>query len=206
MIRADPEAVRDVYDRQADVFGRIRHGSTMEDGWIRRFTDALPRGAEVLDLGCGTGDPVARRLLALDCKVTGADFSARMLGIAAQNLPEATWIQADMRHLSLARDFDGIVAWHSFFHLTIPDQRQAMPRILSHLRPGGLLLMTLGLEEGEVTGHVEDEPVYHASLSEAEYRDILDQAGMMVIAFTHNDPTCGGANVLFARKLSETGT
>ena len=198
----DPEDVQALYDRNAAGFHRVRQGSGMEAGWIARFAGALPAEAEVLDLGCGSGEPVARLLLGHGLRVTGADFAPSMLRIAARDLPGAEWVQADMRALDLGRRFDGIIAWHSFFHLTVAAQRAALPRVLDHLRPGGVLVMTLGTEEGETAGHVEGEAVYHASLSEAEYRETLAAAGVAVEAFVHDDPTCGGANVLFARRVS----
>jgi 2-polyprenyl-3-methyl-5-hydroxy-6-metoxy-1,4-benzoquinol methylase len=133
---ADPAGVRAVYDRNAVAFDARRRGSRMETGWISRFAGLLPDGAEVLDLGCGSGEPVARLLLDAGFRVTGADFSRAMLGIARQTFPCAEWIEADMRDLALGRTFDGIVAWHSIFHLTVEEQRAALPRIAAHLRPG----------------------------------------------------------------------
>ena len=197
---ADPDDVQAVYDRTAEAFTRHRHGSTLEDGWLVRFVAALPSGGHVLDLGCGSGVPIAQRLLELGFHVTGADFSPRMLALASAAFPQATWVEADMRRLDLGRSFDGIVAWHSFFHLTVSAQREALPRVLDHLRPGCVLMMTLGIEEGEGHGHVDGEIVYHASLSDAEYRQILALAGLEVVDFVHNDPSSGGANVLFARR------
>lgn len=198
--RPDPDDVRAVYDRTAEAFTQHRIGSRMEEGWLARFHAALPPGGEVLDLGCGSGEPVARRLLDMGFRVTGADFSPKMLALAAAALPQADWVEADMRQLDLGRQFDGIVAWHSFFHLTIAAQRDALPRVLDHLRPGGVLMMTLGVDEGEAHGHVDGDIVYHASLSDPEYRRILAAAGVEVIDFVHNDQSCGGTNILFARR------
>lgn len=197
---AGPEDVRAVYDRQAEVFDRLRENSRMEAGWIDRFVAAMGTGPEVLDLGCGSGEPVAGMLINRGCCVTGVDFAPEMLRLAAARWPGAAWIEADISDLDLGRDFDGIVAWHSFFHLSIPAQRQALPRVVAHLRPGGALMMTLGIEEGEVTGHVGDAPVYHGSLSAEEYRATLTGLGVEVLDFVFDDPTCGGANVLFARR------
>lgn len=195
-----PEDVRSVYDRKAVPFGAHRRNSTMEVGWLKRFASAVPTGSEVLDLGCGTGDPVARWLLEQGFAVTGADFSTEMLRLARSNFPDALWVEADMRRLNLGRGFDGIIAWHSFFHLTVAEQRAALPLICDHLRPGGVLMMTLGTQEGEAHGHVDGDIVYHASLDDAEYRAILHTHGVAVEDFVHNDQSCGGTNVLFARR------
>ena len=197
---ADPAGVRAVYDRNAVAFDARRRGSRMETGWISRFAGLLPDGAEVLDLGCGSGEPVARLLLDGGFRVTGADFSRAMLGIARQTFPCAEWIEADMRDLALGRTFDGIVAWHSIFHLTVEEQRAALPKIAAHLRPGVVLMMTLGLTEGETDGQVGQDRVYHASLDAADYRRILAGQGVPVTDFVVDDPETGGANILMARR------
>ncbi|WP_407495287.1 class I SAM-dependent methyltransferase [Pseudooceanicola sp. MF1-13] len=195
----DPDQVRAVYDRTAARFGQRRSGSVMEQGWIDRFVADLPKDAHVLDLGCGTGEPVARTLLERGCRVTGADISGEMLALAKASFPQADWVRADIQRLDLGQRFEGIVAWHSIFHLTIDAQREALPRIIKHLTPGGLLLMTTGLEEGESHGHVEEEVVYHASLDRAEYDAIFRAEGCEVMEFVADDQSCGGANVWLVR-------
>lgn len=195
-----PEDVKAVYDRMAVAFNTRRQNSEMEASWIARFVDPLPKGAEVLDLGCGSGEPVARTLLAHGCQVTGVDVSTKMLALAQGQFPQARWVQADMVQLDLGQRFDGIVAWHSIFHLTVAAQRRALPRILDHLKPGGVILMTTGLEEGESHGHVEGDIVYHASLDRAEYAAILEASGFKVLDFVAGDTSCGGANVWLAQR------
>ncbi len=197
---ADPAGVRAVYDRNAVAFDARRRESRMETGWISRFAALLPDGAEVLDLGCGSGEPVARLLLDAGFRVTGADFSPSMLRIARATFPRAEWIEADIRDLDLGRTFDGIVAWHSVFHLTVQEQRVALPRIAAHLRPGGVLMMTSGITEGESDGQVGKDRVYHASLDAAEYRRILAGQGVPVTEFVVDDPETGGSNILMARR------
>jgi len=172
----------------------------MEQGWIGRFLDALPSAPDVLDLGCGSGEPVARMLLEHGCHVTGADLSPKMLELAQAAFPQATWVPADMQQLDLGLRFDGIVAWHSIFHLPVQSQRDTLPRILGHLKPGGAFMMTSGLEEGEDHGHVEGEIVYHASLSKAEYDAIFQRNGCEIIDFVADDRSCGGTNVWLARR------
>jgi methylase of polypeptide subunit release factors len=55
----------------------------------------LPSAARVLDIGCGTGIPTARQLVAAGCEVTGLDISPVMLDLARRNVPEATYLHRD---------------------------------------------------------------------------------------------------------------
>jgi 2-polyprenyl-3-methyl-5-hydroxy-6-metoxy-1,4-benzoquinol methylase len=73
--------------------------------------------ADVLDIGCGSGEPIGRHLIEKGHAVTGADSSPELIEICRGHFPDQGWRVADMRTLSLAHLFNGILAWNSFFHL-----------------------------------------------------------------------------------------
>lgn len=192
------ESHRDVYDASASRWDAERPRSLFERPWLDRFLARIPHGAAVLDLGCGTGEPIARYVIEQDCNVTGVDFSAAMLGVARARSPDGKWIEADFRDLDLTMRFSGIIAWNSFFHLTHDEQREVIPRLARHLSPGGAMLLTVGPDHSEAIGQVGGCPVYHASLSPNEYVDRLARVGLMVESFVANDPDCAGHSVLLA--------
>lgn len=202
MSHADPASTRDIYDRQAANYDKGRSRALFEARWLTRFSNALPEGARVLDLGCGAGEPIAAWLMAEGFQLTGVDFSDEMLKIARNRWPEGDWRVADMRTIELGETFAGIVAWDSFFHLTPVEQRAAIPRLAAHLLPNGLLMVTVGPDASEVTGTVGEEVVYHASLSPAEYARCLEDAGMRMTAFMAEDPNCDRHSILMARKVT----
>lgn len=187
-----------VYDRQAAAFDRQRLRSLSERIWLERFTDWLPQGARILDLGCGAAEPIATWLIGRGFRVTGLDLSQAMLAIARSRFPDGDWRHGDMRTLDLSERFDGIVGWHSFFHLTREEQRRTLPRLAAHLHTGGVLLLTVGPEDGETVGQVGGEPVYHASLAPQVYATLLGDLGLDVIAFVAEDPECDRNSVLLA--------
>ncbi len=191
----------DVYERNAARFAVERSKSLHERVWLDRFLGLLPAGGTILDLGCGSGDPIAVYLARRGYAVTGADFSGTMLALARARCPTGDWRRVDMRTLDLPERFDGIVAWDSFFHLTPGEQRDALPRIARHLAPGGAMLLTVGPAAGEVVGRVGADRVYHSSLSREEYEQILDASGVNVVSFVPEDPDCDGHTVLLARRL-----
>lgn len=196
----DPDETRDVYERQAAQYDAARSRALFEAKWLARFTASLPPGGRVLDLGCGSGDPIARWFIAEGFQVTGIDFAAAMLDIARARWPEGDWRQADMRALDLPDRFDGIIAWDSFFHLRPEEQTACIARISAHLVPGGAFLTTVGPRAGAVSGTVGDETVFHASLSPAGYAQCLEENGMRMTGFMAQDPETQDHSVLMARK------
>src|SRR5215475_13194069 len=94
------------YEKHAISWDRARQCSAWNDKvWHDRFASALPPAARVLDLGCGSGYPVARHLTGHGFRVTGIDSSPAMIALARSRLPEQEWIVADMRPLALGRRF-----------------------------------------------------------------------------------------------------
>jgi hypothetical protein len=51
-----------------------------------------------------------------------------------------------------------------------------------------------------VIGSWHGEPLYHASLDPAEYRELLDSNGFNVIDHVVQDQTCGDATIWLAQK------
>lgn len=199
-MRALALATQGVYERNAARFDRERAKGLHERRWLDRFLSLLPEKAALLDAGCGAGEPIAKYLIEQRHELHGIDYSAAMISLARLRLPRAVWAVMDMRKLDLQIRFDGIVAWHSFFHLTPDEQRRTIPLMAQHLIPGGALMLTVGTAEGEVIGHVADELVYHASLSPDEYRRLLGDLDMAVVDFVFEDPDCDLATVLLAKK------
>ncbi len=188
-----------LYDRHAMAWDRLRGKHLAERAWLDRFCAALPVGARILDLGCGSGEPIARHLSERGFRVTGVDSSPAMIALCQHRLPGHHWVVADMRSLALAESFDGILAWDSFFHLPRTEQRCMFRVFAAHSAPGAMLMFTSGPDEGEAMGSFEGEPLFHASLSPAAYREVMARHGFEVVAHTIEDADCGGHTVWLAR-------
>jgi SAM-dependent methyltransferase len=181
-------------------YGQPRGTVLSERAWIERFADMLRRGATVLDIGCGSGEPIARCLAGRGHPITGVDGSPEMIALFRANLPGETVEVADMRCLKLDRRYGGLIAWDSFFHLAPHDQRMMFPIFRDHCEPEAALLFTSGPAFGEAIGTLEGKPLYHASLDPDEYRLLLDRNGFDVVAHVAEAPDCGGHTVWMARQ------
>ncbi len=192
------DRIIDLYERHALAWDRLRGRSLVERGWLASFGAYLPASALVLDLGCGSGEPLAGHFIASGHRIIGVDSAPAMIAQCRRRFPDQEWIVADMRSLSLGQRVDGLLAWDSFFHLTADDQRTMFPRFAAHARPGAPLLFTSGSAAGEAIGSFEGEPLYHASLDPDEYERLLTANGFAVERFCASDPACGDHTVWLA--------
>jgi SAM-dependent methyltransferase len=154
--------------------------SSQRTRYLERLLGLLPAGAELLELGCGAGIPVARAL-AERCRVTGVDISAAQIALARQHVPGATFIQADMAALDFPPAvFDAVVGFYSLIHLPRAEHAALLGRIASWLRPGGLLLATMGA--GDAPGNVEPDwlgaPMFWSHFDADTNRALVRQAGL----------------------------
>ena len=122
-----------------------------------------------------------------------------MLHLFQRAVPDARAYHLDMRGLALQEQFDGIIAWDSFFHLSADDQRPMFRTFADHADPGAALMFTSGAEAGTAIGSVADKPIFHESLSPEEYRSLLDEAGFNVMEFRPEDPDCANHTIWLCR-------
>jgi ubiquinone/menaquinone biosynthesis C-methylase UbiE len=104
-----------------------------------RLAGALPSGAHVLDVACGTGT-LARRLAARGLRVTGIDAVASLAAVAARRVPAATAAALQFDAADIARDpvpgapFDALVGVHTLtWH---PDRAAFLAGCHASLFPG----------------------------------------------------------------------
>jgi trans-aconitate methyltransferase len=192
------DRIIDLFERRAKEFDRERSRELQERRWLDRFLSQVPDTGTVLDLGCGMGEPIARYVIESGRRVVGVDSSESMIAMCRVRFPDDEWIVGDMRELDLGRRFDGVLAWDSFFHLQVDDQRRMFPRFGAHASPGAPLLFTSGTSHGEAIGSYHGEPLYHASLDVVEYESLLAENDFHVTQYVENDPECGQHTVWLA--------
>jgi SAM-dependent methyltransferase len=110
-----------------------------------RLIDAMvPRGARILDAGCGTGR-VGGFLAAAGHRVTGVDLDPELIEVARADHPGTDWRVGDLTDLDLPDRFDVIVCAGNVMTFVAPDTRvEILRRFGAHLAPGGRAVAGFG--------------------------------------------------------------
>ncbi len=162
--------------RYAEWAARVR--GDPRDRMLAAFARGLPDRARVLDLGCGSGVPSTREL-ARRFEVVGVDISEAQIRSARADVPEATFIHADIASVDFPdASFEAVSALYAVSHLPREEHAGLFARIVRWLVPGGLFLGTLGTEDDP--GWVGDwlgVPMFFSSFDAGTNRALLRGAG-----------------------------
>ena len=135
-----PDSVRSMFDRIAPVYDVMNRVMTagLDIRWRRLAAQAAVRpGDRVLDAACGTGDLAIADRKAGAARVTGLDFSEKMLE-RARRKADLEWIRGDMLALPFAEGtFDAATV--GFGVRNVADLELALRELRRVLKPGGRL-------------------------------------------------------------------
>lgn len=135
------------------------------DTWWRegtdRFLEELPQGATILDVGCGAGVKT-RYLASRGFRVTGIDFSEKMIEIARRESPEIPFDVVDVYELdSYPKSFDAVFAQAVLLHIPKNRVREVLLKLKEKINSNGLLYIA-------VKG-MRDDGVEEATKKEEDY-------------------------------------
>ncbi|QKW38268.1 class I SAM-dependent methyltransferase [Actinomadura sp. NAK00032] len=181
----DPtDLVRTGYDALSQHYRGDHETIEHYDRWLDDLLAGLPRQGDVLDIGCGCGVPVARRLARAGHHVTGVDISDVQIERARALVPGAAFIRADATDLDFpAASFDAVVCLYALIHMPLDRQPRLLRAIARWLRPGGRLLATTGQDAW--TGTDDDwlgggATMWWSQTDAATYRTWLHESGLEV--------------------------
>lgn len=128
-----------------------------------RFVDAMaPRGARILDAGCGPGR-LGGYLAAAGHHVVGVDVDPALIEAAEQDHPGPRWLVGDLAELDLpargiAEPFDVIVSAGNVMTFLAPSTRvQVLDRLRAHISGDGRAAIGFGAyREYEFTDFLND--------------------------------------------------
>jgi ubiquinone/menaquinone biosynthesis C-methylase UbiE len=204
----DNETAKDVvrrgYDALSARYDEAYGGETKYRDWLDEILTRLPGQSVVLDLGCGSGVPVALTLAEAGHRLTGVDLSEVQVSRARTRVPAATFIQADATRLKLpAASFDAVLSFYALIHIPLDEQQSLVHRIAEWLRPSGLFVATVGstawtgTEEKWLGGSV---PMWWSHADASTTRTWLERAGLVVEREEFVSEGSGGHTLLWSSR------
>jgi cyclopropane fatty-acyl-phospholipid synthase-like methyltransferase len=155
---------------------------------ILHEVDILGNKINVLDLGCGTGQPIAKAISPIVKQYRGIDNSQPMLDAYLKNVPNADCRLLDMSEIEqISGKWDFIFSWGSICHLPIEQQKKTMAAVSKLLKTEGRFLFTSGKEEEECTGTVGKYTVHHYSMGRSAYIEFLKKHSVKLIDASFNE-------------------
>ena len=181
----DPkQVVADGYDRIAErylAWSGLRPSAARQRA-LTLAEERIPRGADVLELGCGAGLPMTVTL-ARGRHLTGVDISATQIALARRNVPEATFLHADLTTMDVpAASLDAVVAFYVLTHVPRDEHAALLGRIRSWLRPGGVFIASFGVEDdpGGIEADWLGTDMYFSHFSAGVNRRLVEAAGFTI--------------------------
>lgn len=107
---------------------------------VNRAISALEPKSRVLDVGCGTGKPVAEMVANSGHEVYGIDVAEEMVRIARSQV-NGTFHKADMRRYTPPHAMDAVFAVYSLCQISPSETYSTVFKFAEWLREGGLLIL-----------------------------------------------------------------
>jgi SAM-dependent methyltransferase len=165
---------------------RARVGDSIGAAVVKRWANAFPPGATVLDLGSGPGEPSTRILQEAGLTTYAVDASPTMVAAFGEWFP-AVPIELNTVEASdfFNRTYDGVLAWGLLFLLDPAAQALVIAKVARALEPRGRFLFTAPRQPMEwldaMTGRRSQ------SLGAHEYQRLLRDAGLTWVADAHDE-------------------
>jgi ubiquinone/menaquinone biosynthesis C-methylase UbiE len=141
--------VKNGYNASAAKYLTTRNQDSEDVRLLQELVQRLPKGAEVLDAGCGAGVPVAQYLSRF-FNVTGVDFAEEQIRLARQLVPQARFLCQDITRLTLAENsFDAVCSYYAIIHIPRREHQALLQNFHRMLKPSGWVLLCLGADDLE---------------------------------------------------------
>ncbi|MBU0998824.1 methyltransferase domain-containing protein [Patescibacteria group bacterium] len=142
------------------------------------------KGQKILDIGCGPGRD-AKYFSEHNLEVTGIDLTSNFVKMASKNVPNAKFMQMDMRNLDFPENtFDGIWACASFLHVPKEDAKNTLLGFRKILKPAGLIY--LSVKQGNEEKFVEKDEYkgrtkFFAFYTQDEFKNLIESCNFKIV-------------------------
>jgi ubiquinone/menaquinone biosynthesis C-methylase UbiE len=179
-IQSEVQMVRSGYDKIAKRYVSERE-SINNSREVAAFCTKVPSSAKILDVGCGTGIPIARDLVKSGFEVIGIDSSSEMVSVARQSVQGAKLLQMDMTRLGFQPEsFDGLISCYAIFHVPRSSHADLFQSFHRVLKPDGIMLASVGTSAWEGVEDYHGVNMYWSHFDSFETQALVVKAGFHI--------------------------
>jgi len=172
--------VEDSYDKISKIYHDAQDHAKYNDE-LEKFSSMLPSNSTVLDVGTGSGIPTVKYLTEKDYKVIGVDVSEKMLDLAKENVPEATFFQKNMLTLDFPDEtFNGLICIDTLWHIPRSNHFFIYLNFRRMMKDNGILVINTGLDESEGMSDFFGEPMFWSNNSPEKTLALVKKAGFQI--------------------------
>ena len=181
------------YHEHAAEFVFWRERSTIGLTTVLQWAQGLPRGCELLDLGCGSGFPLGKVLSDRGFLLFGIDSAPTLLQAYQQRIPNATLALTTVAEADFfQRQFAGVLSIGLLFLLPEAEQVLLFQKVAAALIPGGQWLFSAPEQACRWTDALTGRE--SRSLGATRYLQLMAQLGLAL----HESYQDEGGNYYFA--------
>ena len=169
------------YNSIAGKYMKSRIGESERS--LSLILDNVPFGSRALDVGCGSGIPVARDL-SKAYKVTGIDLSMEQIRLARNNVKEGDFACIDvLEYDPPPGSYSAIVSFYTLFHIPKEKHEKVVRRYFEWLTSPGWLVMSVAWEDEEPYSEDDffDATMYWSNYGMDQYIAMLIDLGFQVM-------------------------
>jgi len=153
------KTVEKSYDKMGERYHKFRDNEKFNRE-LEQFSELLPQAGRVLDAGCGVGIPTSKSLVKKGFRVTGVDISEKMIELARENVPEASFCHKNILELYFPDGFfDGIICVYTLWHIPRINHPTIIQNFHRMLKDNGILVLNTGVYESEGMSEFFGEPM-----------------------------------------------
>ncbi|WP_410495530.1 class I SAM-dependent methyltransferase [Cellulosilyticum sp. ST5] len=164
---------QDFYNQNATEFFEGTVAADMTQNYTL-FLECLPKGAKILDAGCGSGrDSLAFKKLGYE--VTAIDGSEELCKLASEYIGQEVK-HMQFQELDFENEFDGIWACATLLHIPRRKLPEVIERLVKALKTDGVLYASFkyGVFQGERKGR------YFCDLTEEKAEELFTAGGLKI--------------------------
>lgn len=179
------------------------------DDWIHleNLNKQLKVDSKILDVGCGSGIPIAKYLSEKGHKIIGIDISEGQINLAKKNVAGGEFLLMDMQNLTFPNNsFDCVVCFYTIHHLPRALHKNLLESFYKILRGNGYLMITMGTQEyEEVTEEYKDIKLFWSNWKREKNLQILRETEFELIYQEIHKSGGDEHLIIFAKKLKKAG-